>query len=284
MLARRFPGIMPPMSRQESLEVTRVYSVAGLLDERATLIEDRPFRSPHHHVSLAGLIGGGTGMARPGEVSFAHRGVLFLDELPLYRRDVLESLRAPLEEGIVRIARSGGVITYPCSFSLIAALNPCPCGYSTDSARECRCSPQRLHAYRSKLSGPLIDRMDLQVDLKRLSRDELLGSPQGETSAAIRARIESARAIQKDRYKAEGVTNATASKGELEAGVQLSPRARSMLGDAIDNMFLTGRGLNRVLRIARTIADLGGESSVDEGHVGAALAMRLLDPLSEVAA
>jgi magnesium chelatase family protein len=274
MLARRMPGIAPDMSLQEALDVTRVYSVAGLLSESAALMRDRPFRSPHHSVSLAGLIGGGTGLARPGEASLAHNGVLFLDELALYRREVLESLRAPLEEGIVRIARSGGVISYPCRFSLVAAMNPCPCGYSGDDGRLCRCSERELGAYRSKLSGPLLDRFDIQVKMLRTRSTDLLGEPTGEHSASIRRRVTAARLRQSERYGDARVTNSTAPKSVIETTVRLSSEARAMLTGAIDTLELSGRGLDRVRRIARTIADLRDDEEVREDDFAEALLLR----------
>jgi magnesium chelatase family protein len=212
MLARRLPGIFPTMSFGESLEVTRIRSVAGLLDEGLGLVATRPFRSPHHHISVAGLIGGGAHLARPAEVSLAHLGVLFLDEISLYRRDVLESLRGPLEDGVVRIARSGGVISYPCRFSLIGAMNPCPCGFRGDESRPCDCTGPEIQRYRSRLSGPLLDRFDMQVVMTRLTKKELLGPPEGESSATVRARVERARTVQAERYGSSIVTNASASE------------------------------------------------------------------------
>ncbi|MGH2756643.1 MAG: YifB family Mg chelatase-like AAA ATPase, partial [Actinomycetota bacterium] len=282
MLASRLPGILPAMSLEESLEVTRISSVAGLLGERSGLITTRPFRSPHHHISLAGLIGGGSGMPRPGEISLAHHGVLFLDELPLYRGEVLESLRVPLETGTVRIARSAGAVCYPSRFSLIAAMNPCPCGYALDSKLSCRCSEQRLTAYRAKLSGPFIDRMDLAVTLSRLTRHELLGKPQGDSSSLIRARVEQARERQVQRWGGS-LTNASVPTGQFRRGVGLTPDARGALGDTIENLGLTGRGLDRLLRVARTLADLVGDVEVTSDHLGKALSFRL-QPGGEVIA
>ena len=284
MLAQRLPGILPSMSIEESLEVTRVFSVAGLLSEDASLVSARPFRVPHHHVSLAGLVGGGAGLARPGEASLAHHGVLFLDELSLYRKDVLETLRAPLEEGVIRIARSGGVITFPCRFSLIAAMNPCPCGYLGDSRRACRCSAWQLEGYRSKLSGPLLDRFDMQVTMARLGRKELLGEPDGESSYEIRKRVESARALQAERYSSTTVTNASATKAQLESAIELSASARHTLGSAIDSLALSGRGLDRVLRVGRTLADLEQRGGVIDDDIAEALAHRALGGDSGVAA
>ncbi len=274
MLARRLPGILPPMGTDESLDVIRVHSVAGLLGERACLLRSRAFRTPHHNISLAGMIGGGPGFARPGEASLAHHGVLFLDELALYRADVLESLRAPLEEGQVRIARAGGAICYPCRFSLVAAMNPCPCGYAGDSLRACRCSRHALELYRAKLSGPLLDRFDIATTMARPSREELLGPPRGEPSEVVLGRVEGARALQADRYGSARTTNAAASKRQLERACHLSGPARAMVGLAVDRLALSGRGIDRVLRVARSIADLAGREDIGEEHIGEAISLR----------
>ncbi|MPZ92233.1 MAG: YifB family Mg chelatase-like AAA ATPase [Actinobacteria bacterium] len=274
MLATRLPGILPAMTLEESLEVTRVYSVAGILGQHAGLVRDRPFRSPHHHATLAGVIGGGTGLPRPGEVSLAHHGVLFIDELPLYRGEVLESLRVPLEAGLVRIARSAGAVTYPARFSLIAAMNPCPCGYSGDAKRACRCREHRREAYRSKLSGPFIDRMDLGITLTRLTRAELVGPPEGESSDVIRARVEAARAQQSLRW-GPSLTNASVPAGRFRAALDLTAEAGLELGSVIDGLALTGRGVDRLLRVSRTVADLHGSTEVTAEHLGKALGYRL---------
>ena len=282
MLARRLPGILPPMSTEESLEVTKVYSVAGLLTEKTSLINHRPFRAPHHHISVAGLIGGGAGLPRPGEISLAHLGVLFLDEITLFNPLILETLRGPLEEGRVRLARSGGAVSYPCRFSLIAAMNPCPCGYAGDPRRACRCSSRRVDAYARKLSGPLLDRFDMQIKLDRLSKDELMSEPSGDPTAVIRARVASARARQEARYGKPGETNASVEM-DLNAMAVASP-ARAFLGEAIDRFDLTGRGLVRVLRVARTVADIAGAEVVDEHAVARALEFRFACAAEEVSA
>jgi magnesium chelatase family protein len=262
------------MTIDESLEVTRIHSVAGLLPDGVGLVDRRAFRTPHHHISLAGLIGGGTGLAKPGEISLAHHGVLFLDEVGLYSAHVLDSLRTPLEEGVVRIARAGGVISYPCRFSLVGAMNPCPCGYEGDALRACRCSERQLQQYHSRLSGPLLDRFDLQVGVARARRNELMSEPMGESSDAVRERVESAREIQRRRYGSSLVTNASAPGSLLETGLLLSAEARRDAGDAIDALALSGRGLDRVLRVARTMADLDGSASVESVHIHTALHFR----------
>lgn len=283
MLAQRMPGLLPPMSFEESLDVTRIHSVAGLLPARSALVEQRPFRAPHHHVSLAGLIGGGSGLIRPGELSLAHHGTLFMDELGLFRREVLDSLRGPLEDNAVRIARSGAVITFPCRVSLIAAMNPCPCGYLGDAKKECRCNEHQIDLYNSKVSGPLLDRMDLQATMSRLSSRELLGASEGESTETIRQRVVEARKCQTSRYKDPTITNASASRAQLDPHVEISSTARSLLGSAIEDRSLTGRGLDRVLRVARTVADLEGESEVGDSHVTEALHLRLQRPELKVA-
>jgi magnesium chelatase family protein len=271
MLARRLPGILPPMNDVESLEVTRVYSVAGLLPERATLLRNRPFRAPHHNVSLAGLIGGGSGLARPGEISLAHRGVLFLDEVGLYRRELLDTLRAPIEDGTVRIVRSAGVVTYPCTFSLIAAMNPCPCGFMNDSFRDCRCEAYVVERCQRKLSGPVLDRFDMRVAVDRLTRAEITDGSTSESSAAVRSRVIQARLIQDNRYDT-ATTNATAPVSV--EGVITSLGRDSFLCDQIDNGVLSGRGLVRTWKVARTIADLEGADRVTENHVLEALSLK----------
>ena len=275
MLAQRMPGLLPEMSFDEAMEVTKIHSIAGQLPEGAALVTHRPFRAPHHNVSLAGLVGGGAGLPRPGELSLAHHGTLFLDEITLYRRDVLESLRAPLEDGVVRIARSGGVVTFPCRISLVAAMNPCPCGYRGDLRKECRCGEGQLTAYGARLSGPLLDRMDLQATMERLSSRELLGAPAGESSADVRARVTLARNAQAARYSNAALTNASVEASVLEEHVVLGPSARSILAHAIENDSLSGRGLDRVLRVARTLADLEEERKVGDHHVAQALGLRL---------
>lgn len=283
MLARRLPGILPSMSLEESLDVTRIHSIAGVLPQRASLITERPFRSPHPHVSRAGLIGGGNGLARPGEASLAHNGVLFLDEITLFKAETLEMLRGPLEEGLVQIARSAGSVRFPCRFSLIAAMNPCPCGYWGDPTRECTCAPRRLADYESRLSGPLLDRFDMQVILDRLTSRELLAEPAGESSQEIKERVECARALQRVRYASPITTNASAASSWFSPRRVLDREARSLLAGHIDRGTLSARGVIRVLRLARTLADLAGDDSITEFHLTRALGFRLQDR-AEVAA
>jgi magnesium chelatase family protein len=221
-------------------------------------------------------MGGGTGLARPGEVSLANRGVLFLDEISLFRNEVLDSLRAPLEEGAVHLARSQGVVTYPANFSFVAATNPCQCGYAGHPKIACRCDPRQATAYESKLSGPLLDRIDMQIALKPLTKDQLLGTQQTEPSADIRSRVEKARLIQTARYGSARHTNACVSKRELDRGLDLNTAATDAIENYIEEMSLTGRGLTRVLRVARTIADLESRSCVDARDIASAINLRLI--------
>ena len=283
MLARRLAGILPEMSLEESLEVTRVYSVAGLLGERASLIRTRPFRTPHHNVSMAGLLGGGSGLARPGEVSLAHHGVLFLDEIPLYRAEALEGLRGPIEDMTIRIARSGGALTFPCSFSLLAAMNPCPCGYAEDKQKPCVCSPMQRYRYSNRMSGPLMDRLDMQVNVERPNEEELLAPPEGLSSDAVRDLVTRARETQTRRFGSTLLTNASAPRRMLNASLKLSDEAVDRLRRSIRMMALSGRGVDRVLRLSRTIADLNDEVGVDAVHIGKAMAFRATDRPTELA-
>ncbi len=284
MIARRLPGILPRMTPDEAIEVTRIHSVAGLVGEGQSLVEERPFRAPHHNVSVAGLIGGGTGLARPGEVVLANHGVLFMDEMPLFRRDALEALRAPLEDGTVRISRRAGTVSFPCRFSLVGAMNPCPCGYAGDRARSCNCSDQALRGYDARVSGPLIDRFDLQVEMSRMTAAELLKASGGESSSAIRERVELARARQHERYGSRWATNASVPARLLRSQGGFRPHSFRPLRTQVDLGRLTGRGVDRVLRVARTFADLAGDPEVDDHHVEKALVLRPEVVAAEVAA
>jgi magnesium chelatase family protein len=276
MLARRLAGILPPLSIRESLEVTRIYSVAGLLPDDAGLITRRPFRSPHQSVSTVGLIGGGSALPQPGEVSLSHRGVLFLDEAAEFRRDALQALRGPLEEGLITIVRGGWSVTYPARFQLIAATNPCPCGYLEDTFRSCKCIPGRLALYEERLSGPVMDRIDLQVTVPRLLKKDLFRHDPGERSSAIRARVVEARARQTRRLRSIGVaTNADIPTARLEEAVAPESSARRALEEAVDAYGLSARGVHRLMRVARTVADLNRDEVVTAVHVEGALMYRL---------
>jgi magnesium chelatase family protein len=268
MLARRLPGILPPLTREESIEVTKVHSAAG--EGGDALVKRRPFRAPHHTISTSGLAGGGSN-PRPGEVSLAHHGVLFLDEFPEFNRQTLEVLRQPMEDGHVTISRVAATLTYPARFTLVCSMNPCPCGYTGDRRRACRCSAGQIERYQSRISGPLLDRIDLFVDVPRLTREELRGGEVAETSGEIRTRITAAREVQLARG---GVPNAALAGRKLRQTCALGSDAETLIGRAIDRMGLSGRAHDRVLRVARTIADLAGEEEIATQHVAEALNYR----------
>jgi magnesium chelatase family protein len=272
MLARRLPGLLPPLEPAEALEVSQVFSAAGLLGPGASLIRARPFRAPHHAISVAGLVGGGP-VPRPGEVSLAAHGVLFLDELPEFSRAACEALRQPLEHGEVTVARAMTSVRFPARFALVAAANPCPCGYLGDARSACRCSPADLHRYSARLSGPLLDRIDLYVQAERLGADELAGASCAEPTAAVRARVLAARARQRAR---QGVENARLPAADLTARCGPTLAARSTLMAAVDRLGLSARGFHRALRVARTVADLDASDRVEDRHVREALGLRHL--------
>ncbi len=278
MLARRIPSILPPLSPAEALEVTRIHSVAGELKTRESLVLRRPFRAPHHTVSPVGLLGGGTHPA-PGEVSLAHRGVLFLDELPEFRRDALEVLRQPVEDGHVTIARAAAACDFPSRFMLVAAMNPCPCGYAGDERHECRCSSRQVREYRNRVSGPLLDRIDLQIEVPPVPCRQLADLPSGESSAAIRARVLNAREMQRRRFaEMPGVhCNADIRARDLCRLCRLDSAAQERLRAALVELDLSARAYDRVLKVARTIADLAGAEAVTEEHVFEASQYRALD-------
>ncbi len=276
MLAKRLPGILPPIGHAEAVETSKVYSVAGLL-EGGRLIAERPFRAPHHSVSYAALAGGGSNL-RPGEISLAHNGVLFLDELPEFKREALETLRQPMEDGCVTVSRVAGSVTYPCRFMLVAAMNPCPCGYFGHPQKECRCLGPAVERYLHKVSGPLLDRIDLHVTVQPVEYDAISAPAGGEGSEAIRQRVLAARRFAAWRAGGKAAPPNSALAGEaLRSAAALTPRAQAMLKAAFEKLGLSARGYDKVLRVARTIADLDGAETVDAAHVSEAVQYRNLD-------
>jgi magnesium chelatase family protein len=273
MLAKRFAGILPPLTFEEAIETTKIHSVAGLLPNGSGLLRSRPFRAPHHTISDAGLIGGGTGTLRPGEVSLAHNGVLFLDELPELSRNVLELLRQPMEERQVVLARSSMTLSFPAAFTLVAAMNPCPCGFYGDAARECRCTGAIISRYLGKISGPLLDRIDLHIEVPAVPYKELRGKDDGATSAQMRERVLAAR----ERQQARGYYNSNLPPGELRRAAALDEAGERTLEMAVRRMGLSARAHDRVLKVSRTIADLDHADKVSAKHIAEAVQYRSLD-------
>src|SRR6266481_5822452 len=279
MLAKRVSGILPPLTFEEALETTKIHSVAGVLDAASGLVSVRPFRSPHHTISDAGLIGGGI-IPRPGEVSLSHNGVLFLDELPEFPRNVLEVMRQPLEDGNVSIARAAMSLTFPARFMLAAAMNPCPCGFFNDKSRECHCSPQVIQRYVSKISGPLLDRIDIHIDVPAVNYKELRGGAGPEGSKQIRDRVLRAREIQLNRFAAAGeriFSNAQMGTRQIRAYCELSTECERLLERAMTQQGLSARAHDRILKVARTIADLEGVPQIESKHITEAIQYRTLD-------
>jgi len=278
MLAKRISSILPPMSLDEALETTKIHSISGSLKSHQALVATRPFHSPHHTISDAGLLGGGTN-PMPGSVSLAHNGVLFLDELPEFQRSVLEVMRQPLEDGEVTIARAAASVTYPCRFMLVAAMNPCPCGYQTDPKRECRCSPTQIARYRSKISGPLLDRIDIHVEVPAIDYEQLRRLEKGESSGVVRERVVRAREIQRERYRDQPGThcNARMRSKTLHQICRMEPEAEQMLRTAMADLNFSARAYDRILKVARTIADLAQSESIHSHHIAEAIQYRTLD-------
>ena len=277
MLAKRLPSILPAMSRAEMMESTEIHSVAGLTDHDHPIVSQRPFRAPHHTVSPVALSGGGAAL-RPGEMSLAHNGVLFLDELLEYPSNVLETMRQPLEDGVITISRAVGSVTYPSRFMLVCAMNPCKCGWFGHPSGRCRCTPNEVRRYHNRVSGPLLDRMDLIVEVPSLDYEELTERPAGEPSAAIRARVDAARAAQRERFGPDGPEqNARMGPKELAQYCQLSPTCETLMRQAFDAMGLTARSYDRILRMARTIADLDGAKDIQPQHLAEAIQYRTFD-------
>ncbi len=282
MLARRLPSILPPMPLAQALEVTKIYSVAGLLVGRAGIVSTRPFRFPHHTISQTALVGGGS-FVKPGEISLAHHGVLFLDELPEFTRSAIETMRQPLEEGTVTIARAAGTFTYPARFQLVASMNPCPCGYRGTRSVECRCDDAMVAKYVSKLSGPLLDRIDLQIEIARVSFDDMVRSEGGERSASIRERVVAARAIQYSRFNGAFSCNAEIPSNAVRRYCALRDDAVRLLAQASAKRQFSARALDRIARVARTIADIGGSDAIAAEHVAEAIGYRSLERLGAAA-
>ena len=276
MLAKRLPTILPALTLAEALETTKIHSVTGVLDGRA-LVAVRPFRAPHHTISDAGLVGGGT-VPKPGEVSLAHNGVLFLDEAPEFRRNVLEVLRQPLEDGRITIARAAGAIDYPAAFMLVAALNPCPCGFFADPHKECRCTPMQVTRYRSRVSGPLLDRIDIQVEVPAVAYEALASRAPGEPSEAVRERVNQARRVQVARFGATGIhANARMSARDVRRYCGVDAAGEQLLETAINRLGLSARAYVRILKVSRTIADLAGADEIRPPHIAEAIQYRSLD-------
>ncbi len=277
MLAKCVPTIMPDMTFAEAVEVTKIHSVAGILDPSVGIVSARPFRTPHHTATVPALIGGGS-KARPGEVSLAHNGVLFLDEMPEYTRHALETLRQPLEDKRVTVARAARSVEYPANFMLVASMNPCPCGNYGSRTQVCRCSAAQIHAYTAKLSGPLLDRIDLYIEVDGVEYSELRGSAAGETSATVRERVEKAREIQRKRFEGEGFcTNSQMGARDIARHCALDPDGERLLQKAFDKMGLTARGATRILKVARTVADLGGSAGILPAHLAEAIRYRSME-------
>jgi magnesium chelatase family protein len=277
MLAKRLPSVMPLMNFDEAVETTRIHSICGLLSADCPLLSVRPFRAPHHSISDAGLIGGGQ-IPKPGEVSLAHHGVLFLDELPEFRRNVLEVLRQPLEEGAVTIARASASLSYPASVMLVAAMNPCPCGYFTDPSHACQCTPLQIQRYRARVSGPLLDRIDIHIEVPAVPFRDLSGDPPREGSAVIRGRVNAARAVQQKRYAADGFyCNSHLRPRQLKYHCSLDGESRRLIEMAMGHLGLSGRAYMRILKVARTIADMDGADRIGPAHLSEAIQYRSLD-------
>ena len=276
MLARRLPTILPPLTAGESLETTRIYSALGRLKPDESLLSTRPFRDPHHTISDAGMVGGGT-VPRPGEISMAHHGVLFLDELPEFHRRALEVLREPLERGQVTISRSLTATTFPARFILVASMNPCPCGYMGDAKHQCKCSPLQVEKYMGRISGPLLDRIDLHVEVPAVPFQDLSGSRDGTDSATMREQVKKARAVQAKRFGDAGLLNSRMTSRQLRKFCPLAADCRSLLQAAMENLGLSARAHDRILKMARTIADLEEAADIQVPHLSEAINYRSLD-------
>lgn len=274
MLARSVPTVLPDLTFDEALEITKIHSVAGTLGNRG-IVTERPFRTPHHTATTVSLCGGGNKTVHPGEISLAHGGVLFLDELPEYKRSALEALRQPLEDGVITISRAGGTVTYPASFMLCASMNPCPCGNYGSSTRQCTCTPSEIKRYRARISGPLLDRIDIQVEVDGVTYDDLSGGGSGETSAEVKERTDRARSIQRERYAGEKTaSNSEMNESDIKKYCRLSPECDGILREAFQSLRLSARARSRILKVARTIADLALEEEILPEHILEAVSYR----------
>jgi magnesium chelatase family protein len=277
MLAKRLPTILPDMNFEESLETTKIHSVMGLIPSGSSLIVTRPFRNPHHTISDAGLIGGGQ-IPKPGEVSLAHHGVLFLDELPEFKKNVLEVMRQPIEEERVTISRAAASLTYPARFMLVAAMNPCPCGYYSDPNNECTCTVPQIQRYRSKISGPLMDRIDIHIEVPAVKYRDLASRDAGEPSKEIKRRVDRGRKVQLDRFEGMKIyCNAQMTNRHIKKFCQIDETSQKLLEMAIDKFGLSARAYTRILKVARTIADLEGQENIQPAHLSEAIQYRSLD-------
>ena len=277
MLAKRLPSILPKMTFEESIETTKIHSIAGVLDKKHPLVTERPFRSPHHTVSAPAIAGGGT-IPKPGEISLAHNGVLFLDELPEFKRDVMEAMRQPIEDGRVTVSRVSGSLTYPCSIMLVGAMNPCPCGFFGHPAKECICSQNAVRKYLNRISGPMLDRMDLHVEVPPVDYSALSSTEKQETSAKIRERVNRARLIQQKRYEGTGIScNARLTPKLAKIYCKMTEDAEKYFSMSFDNLGLSARAFDRILKVARSVADLEGAEIIDKKHIFTAISFRSLD-------
>ena len=277
MMARRIPSILPSLSFEEALETTKIHSVAGVLSKNTPLITVRPYRAPHHTISPVSLVGGGK-IPKPGEISLAHNGVLFLDELPEFNKNTLEVLRGPLEDRVVTISRINATLSYPCNFMLVASMNPCPCGFYGSKEKECTCTPQAIQKYMGKISGPLLDRIDIQEEVTPVKYEKLQGNEKIETSAKIKERVDKARKIQQNRYKELEIhSNSQLTPTLIEKYCKLGEKEKQILKKAFDTLGLSARAHDRILKVARTIADLDEKENIEIAHITEAIQYRNLD-------